>query len=81
MKMTRRINNIVHSPLMHFTPTHASWLNQIELFFSIFSRKVLKRGSFRSTDDLKEKLLFFIEKYNREAQPFKWTYAGDPLAA
>ena len=63
----------------HFTPTHASWLNQIELFFSILSRRLLKRGVFSSTADLKAQLLAFIERYNPTAKPFAWTYAGKPL--
>jgi transposase len=63
----------------HFTPTHASWLNQIELFFSILSRRLLKRGVFTSKDDLKTQLLGFIERYNPTAKPFAWTYAGKPL--
>lgn len=63
----------------HFTPTHASWLNQIELFFSILSRRLLRRGSFRSKEDLKEQLLSFIQRYNPSAKPFAWTYQGKPL--
>ncbi len=62
----------------HFTPTHASWLNQIELFFSILSRRLLRRGIFKSKDDLKAQLLSFIERYNPTAQPFAWTYQGKP---
>ncbi len=63
----------------HFTPTHASWLNQIELWFSILSRRVLRRGTFKSKDDLKAQLLSFIERYNPTAKPFAWTYQGKPL--
>lgn len=63
----------------HFTPTHASWLNQIELWFSILSRKFLKRNIFDSTEDMVKKLIAFIEAYNKTAKPFKWTYTGDPL--
>ena len=64
----------------HFTPTHASWLHQIELWFSILSRRLLRRGVFRSKDDLKAQLLAFIERYNPTAKPFAWTYAGKPLS-
>ncbi len=64
---------------VHFTPTHASWLNQIELWFSIFARKIIKRGVFDSKDDLVKKTLEFIELYNKNAKPFRWTYTGDPL--
>jgi len=63
----------------HFTPTHASWLNQIELFFSILSRRLLKRGIFTSQADLKAQLLAFIERYNPTAKPFAWTHQGKPL--
>ena len=70
-----------HSIVLHYTPKHASWMNQIELWFSILVRKLLKRGSFKSTQDLKEKLLAFIEYFNETmAKPFKWTYKGKPLA-
>lgn len=65
----------------HFTPTHASWLNQIELFFSILTRRLLRRGIFTSKADLKAQLLAFIERYNPAAQPFAWTYQGKPLSA
>lgn len=65
----------------HFTPTHASWLNQIELFFSILTRRLLRRGIFTSKADLKTQLLAFIERYNPTATPFAWTYQGKPLHA
>jgi hypothetical protein len=62
--------------------THASWMNQIEIWFSILVRKVLKRGNFTSADHLKRKVLAFIEYYNRTmAKPFKWTYQGKALNA
>ena len=57
----------------HFTPTHASWLNQIELFFSILTRRLLRRGTFTSEADLRHLLLTFIERYNPTAKPFAWT--------
>lgn len=63
----------------HFTPTHASWLNQIELWFSILARKVLKRGIFKSKEELVDKIMNFIKEYNKEAKPFRWTYTGEPL--
>ena len=65
----------------HFTPTHASWLNQIELFFSILTRRLLRRGIFTSKADLKAQLLAFIDRYNPTAKPFAWTYEGKPLSA
>lgn len=64
---------------MHFTPTHASWLNQIEIWFSIMSRKMLKQGIFKSVKDLVKKIRDFIKIYNSDCQPFAWTYTGDPL--
>ena len=54
----------------HFTPTHASWLNEIELFFSILTRRLLRRGIFTSQTDLREQLLGFIDRYNPTAKPF-----------
>ena len=64
---------------IHFTPTHASWLNQIEIWFSIMSRKVLKQGVFKSVKELTQKIEQFIKKYNAVAKPFAWTYTGQPL--
>lgn len=71
-----------HRIVFHYTPKHASWINQIEIWFSILVRKVLKRGNFSSVDDLKRKVLAFIAYYNRTmAKPFKWTYQGRALSA
>ncbi len=65
-----------------YTPKHTSWLNQVEIWFSILVRRLLKRACFRSTEELKERLLDFIDYFNRVlAKPFKWTYTGKPLAA
>lgn len=64
-----------------FTPTHASWLNQVEIFFSILARRLLKHGIFTSEQDLAEQLLAFVETYNQTAKPFAWTYTGRVLAA
>jgi len=64
---------------IHFTPTHASWLNQIEIWFSIMSRKVLKQGVFKSIKELIQKIELFITSYNQTAEPFVWTYTGRPL--
>lgn len=71
-----------HRIVFHYTPKHASWMNQIEIWFSILSRKLLKRGTFSSVADLKEKVLAFIEYFNQTmAKPFRWTYQGKALAA
>ena len=65
-----------------YTPKHASWLNQIELWFSILVRRLLKRASFTSVEDLQERVLKFIEYFNRTmAKPFKWTFTGRALVA
>ncbi len=65
--------------VVHYTPVHASWVNQIELFFSILQRKVVRNGNFTSQEDLVLKLLAFISDYDQTAKPFAWTYSGDPL--
>ena len=65
-----------------YTPKHTSWLNQVEIWFSILVRRLLKRGSFTSVTELRQRLLAFIEYFNKTmAKPFKWTYTGRPLAA
>jgi len=75
------LSNPDHRLVFHYTPKHASWLNQIEIWFSILARKLLKRGNFTSRDNLKAKVLAFIEYYNQTmAKPFKWTYKGKALA-
>lgn len=71
-----------HRIVFHFTPKHASWLNQIEMWFSILARKVIRRGNFTSLDDLQAKITKFIDFFNKTmAKPFRWTYDGKPLAA
>ncbi len=71
-----------HRIVLHYTPNHCSWLNQMEIWLSILVRKLLKRGSFTSIADLQAKILAFIDYYNRTmAKPFKWTYQGKPLLA
>ncbi len=69
-----------HRIRMVFTPRHASWLNQVEIWFSILARRALKRASFTSLDALRDRLLAFIDYFNAVlAKPFRWTYAGKPL--
>jgi DDE superfamily endonuclease len=69
-----------HQVVFHYTPKHSSWMNQIEIWLSILVRKLLKRGSFTSVEDLQAKVLAFVNYYNRTmAQPFKWTYQGKAL--
>jgi transposase len=63
-----------------YVPKHTSWLNQIEIWFSILVRRVIKRGNFTSAEDLRVKILAFIDYFNRTlAKPFKWTFTGRPL--
>jgi hypothetical protein len=70
-----------HRIVFHFTPNHASWMNQVGIWLSILVRKVLKRGTFTSIENLKAKVLAFVEYFNRTmAKPFKWTYKGKALA-
>ncbi|GHP01142.1 hypothetical protein KSF_111890 [Reticulibacter mediterranei] len=68
-----------HKIVFHYTPKHSSWLNQIEIWLSILVRKLLKRGSFASVEELEAKVLAFIEYYNQTAKPFRWTYQGKAL--
>jgi transposase len=76
------LSDTSHRVVFHYTPKHASWMNQIEIWFSILVRKLLKRGNFVSVADLKTKVLAFVEYFNRTmAKPFKWTYQGKPLTA
>jgi hypothetical protein len=76
------LNHPDHRIRFVYTPKHSSWLNQVELWFSILMRRLLKRASFTSTEDLRERILAFIDYFNRIlAKPFKWTYTGRPLQA
>jgi hypothetical protein len=76
------LSDATHRIRFVYTPKHCSWLNQVEIWFSILVRKVLRRGSFTSTEDLRARLLAFIDYFNQTmAKPFKWTYTGRPLAA
>ena len=66
--------------VFHYTPKHASWMNQIEIWFGILMKKVIKRGNFLSKEDLKKKILDFMSYFNETmAKPFKWTYQGKAL--
>jgi hypothetical protein len=76
------LSNPEHKIVFHYTPKHCSWLNQIEIWFSILMRKLIKRSSFDSEGDLATKILDFIAYYNDKiAKPFKWTYQGKVLTA
>jgi transposase len=74
------LSDPTHTIVFHYTPKHASWMNQIELWFSILVRKLLKRASFTSVEDLQARVLAFIQYFNATmAKPFKWTYGQKPL--
>jgi transposase len=71
-----------HRITFHFTPKHASWINQIEIWFSILVRKLLRRGNFTSKDHLQNRIESFIAYFNTTmAKPFRWTMKGKPLVA
>jgi len=70
-----------HRIVFHYTPKHASWMNQIEMWFSILVRKLLKRASFTSVEELQAQVVAFISYFNATmAKPFKWTYGRQPLS-
>jgi hypothetical protein len=76
------LSNPTHKIVFHFTPKHCSWLNQIEIWFSILMRKLLKRASFKSTEELRLRILDFVAYFNDTmAKPFRWTYKGKALVA
>ena len=76
------LSDSTHRIRFVYTPKHSSWLNQIELWFSILMRRLLKPASFTSTEDLRGRILAFIDYFNRVlAKPFKWTYTGRTLKA
>ena len=74
------LRDATHRIRLVYTPKHASWLNQIEIWFSLLVRRLLKRGNFCSQQHLKERILAFIEYFNATlAKPFRWTYQGKVL--
>jgi transposase len=69
-----------HKHVFHFTPIHGSWLNQVELFFSVLARRFLRRGVFASMADFQTRLCAWLDRYNTQhAHPYNWTYTGQPL--
>jgi len=69
-----------HKHVFHFTPQHGSWLNQVELWFSVLARRFLKRGDFGAVQDFETRLYDYLEVYNtHHAHPYRWTYTGQPL--
>ena len=76
------LSNPDHRIVFYYTPKHASWMNQVEIWFSILTRKLLSNGNFVSKEDLRNKVMRFIDYYNNTmAKPFKWTYQGKALSA
>ena len=74
------LSNKSHRIRFVYLPKHTSWLNQIEIVFGVIMRKVIRRGNFTSVDDLRNKLLSFIQYFNEAfAKPFRWTFTGKPL--
>jgi hypothetical protein len=66
--------------VFHYVPRHGSWLNQVELFFSVLARQFLRRGDFGSIKEFEARLRAYLEEYNQEkAHPYRWTYTGEPL--
>jgi hypothetical protein len=79
---TRRkfLGDATHRVHFVYVPKHTSWMNQVEIWFSVLSRRVIRRGNFTSREDLRKRILQFIDYYNDTmAKPYKWTYAGRPL--
>jgi hypothetical protein len=69
-----------HKHVFHYLPVHGSWLNQVELWFSVLARQFLRRGEFASVKEFEERLWRYMEEYNLEkAHPYRWTYTGEPL--
>jgi putative transposase len=66
---------------VHFTPTYASWLNQVEIWFNRITQQAIRRGTFRSVKELVEKIDHYVQNFNRQAQPFVWTATADSIFA
>ena len=79
-KAARRLRAAHPNAIMIHTPVHASWLNQVEIFFSIIQKKVVSPNDFASTSQLAATLLAFIDRYNQTARPFNWKYTAADLA-
>jgi transposase len=76
------LQDLNHRIRFVYTPKHSSWLNQVEIWFSILVRRLLKRASFSSLSELRQRILDFIAYFNQTmAKPFRWTFTGRPLVA
>jgi len=75
------LTDAAHKHVIHYTPKHGSWLNQIEIWFGVLQKRVIRRGNFVSKADLTRRILAYIAYYNENlAHPYRWTYTGQPLA-
>jgi len=66
---------------VHFTPTYASWLNQVEIWFHRITQQAIRRGTFRSVKELVEKIDSFVQSSNASPRPFVWTATADSIFA
>lgn len=66
---------------VHYTPTYSSWLNQVEIWFNIVTQKAIRRGSFSSTKQLKNRIDTFVKNYNADSRPFTWTATAESILA
>ena len=66
---------------VHYTPTYASWLNQVEIWFNIITQKAIRRGTFRSVKDLINKITLFVDQYNENSRPFMWRATAESILA
>src|SRR5437588_2427794 len=74
------LSDPTHKHVFVFTPKHGSWLNQVELWFSVLARRFLKRGDFAGSEEFEARLRALLEDYNSyQAHPYRWTYTGQPL--
>ena len=78
-KAADRLRRAHPNAIMIHTPVHASWLNQVEIFFSVIQKKVVSPNDFPSLEKLSETLLAFVDRYNQTAEPFSWKYTADDL--
>ena len=78
-KAAARLRRAHPNAVMIHTPVHASWLNQVEIVFSVIQKKVISPNDFPSLEKLSATLLAFIDRYNRTARPFSWKYTADDL--
>jgi len=66
---------------VHFTPTHSSWLNQVEIWFGLITRQAIRRGSFQTVRALIQRIMDYVTRYNRTSRPFAWTATADSILA